>query len=265
MLHFFRKIRHDLIANSKSYKYFKYAIGEIALVVIGILIALQINNWNEEGARKQELKIYMDNLVHDLNNDITTLGIYRNINFYRYNSMQHLLVLSGQKPMSTGYTLNMPKVDTYFSPWEKPFPENYDHEFVKKVFVWTSIAGEMAVNSSTMVELRNNGLYSYIADVDLKNAIDGYYHEYERRLGRYENGNSRKFQDDWRDSLSEVGFNNEDILDSRAALDWLMNNPKATARLKTIILNAKWRFESSDYLKTSAQDLIDLINSKSSN
>jgi len=47
MLHFFRKIRHDLIANSKSYKYFKYAIGEIVLVVLGILIALQINNWNE--------------------------------------------------------------------------------------------------------------------------------------------------------------------------------------------------------------------------
>jgi len=45
----------------------------------------------------------------------------------------------------------------------------------------------------------------------------------------------------------------------------LMNDPKATARLKTLILNAKWRFESSDVLKTSAQDLIDLINSKSSN
>ena len=47
MLHFFRKIRRDLIDNSKSYKYFKYGIGEIVLVVLGILIALQINNWNE--------------------------------------------------------------------------------------------------------------------------------------------------------------------------------------------------------------------------
>ena len=244
MIPFFRRIRKKMSDDNKPIKYMRYAIGEIILVVIGILIALQINNWN---------------------NDITTLGIYRNINFYRYNSMQHLLVLSGQKPMSTGYTLNMPEVDTYFSPWEKPFPENYDHEFIKTVFVWTSIAGEIAGNSSTMVELRNNGLYSYIADVDLKNAIDGYYREYERRLGRTENGNSKKFQDDWRDSLSEVGFNNEDILDSKAALDWLMNDPKATARLKTLILNAKWRFESSDVLKTSAQDLIDLINSKSSN
>jgi len=55
MLHFFRKIRHDLIANSKSIKYLKYAIGEIVLVVLGILIALQINNRNEQ--RQSEIKI----------------------------------------------------------------------------------------------------------------------------------------------------------------------------------------------------------------
>ena len=54
MLHFFRKIRHELIANNKSFRYFKYAIGEIVLVVTGILIALYINNWNE--TRKEQVK-----------------------------------------------------------------------------------------------------------------------------------------------------------------------------------------------------------------
>ena len=48
MLKFFRKIRQNLLMENKTGKYFKYAIGEIVLVVIGILIALQINNWNEE-------------------------------------------------------------------------------------------------------------------------------------------------------------------------------------------------------------------------
>lgn len=43
----FRKIRQELSAQSKLSKYLRYAIGEIALVVIGILIALQINTWNE--------------------------------------------------------------------------------------------------------------------------------------------------------------------------------------------------------------------------
>jgi len=52
MIKFFRKIRYDLIENHKTGKYFKYAIGEIVLVVIGILIALQINNWNENRKNK---------------------------------------------------------------------------------------------------------------------------------------------------------------------------------------------------------------------
>jgi len=47
MIKFFRKIRQNLLMENKTGKYFKYAIGEIILVVIGILIALSINNWNE--------------------------------------------------------------------------------------------------------------------------------------------------------------------------------------------------------------------------
>jgi len=54
MIKFFRYIRQTLIMENKTSKYLKYAIGEIVLVVIGILIALQINNWNEQ--RKLELK-----------------------------------------------------------------------------------------------------------------------------------------------------------------------------------------------------------------
>ena len=52
MIKFFRKIRQNLLLENKTGKYFKYAIGEIILVVIGILIALNINNWNE--SRKLE-------------------------------------------------------------------------------------------------------------------------------------------------------------------------------------------------------------------
>jgi hypothetical protein len=51
-------------------KYFKYAIGEILLVVIGILIALQINNWNQEKQEQERVKAYMINLGIDLNQDI---------------------------------------------------------------------------------------------------------------------------------------------------------------------------------------------------
>lgn len=54
MIKFFRKIRKNLLTEGKTGKYFKYAFGEIFLVVIGILIALQVNNWNEE--RKDSIK-----------------------------------------------------------------------------------------------------------------------------------------------------------------------------------------------------------------
>jgi len=53
MIKFFRKFRQNLLSEGKTGKYFKYAIGEIILVVIGILIALQINNWNEQ--RKENI------------------------------------------------------------------------------------------------------------------------------------------------------------------------------------------------------------------
>ena len=48
MIKLFKNIRQRLLTEGKTGKYFKYAIGEIVLVVIGILIALQINNWNEQ-------------------------------------------------------------------------------------------------------------------------------------------------------------------------------------------------------------------------
>ena len=70
MIKFFRKIRQNLISEGKTIKYVKYAIGEIVLVVIGILIALQVNNWNEQ--RKTEAKVesifadIMDELISDI-------------------------------------------------------------------------------------------------------------------------------------------------------------------------------------------------------
>ncbi|WP_375324520.1 DUF6090 family protein [Flagellimonas sp. GZD32] len=77
MLKFYRKIRKDLLSDGKTRKYLKYAIGEIVLVVIGILIALQINNWNEnrKDARMeiQVLREISDNLGEDilsLENDV---------------------------------------------------------------------------------------------------------------------------------------------------------------------------------------------------
>ena len=69
MIKFFRKIRKNLVSENRLTRYLLYAIGEIVLVVIGILIALQINNWNEDNKGKaferEMLSQIQDNLKKD--------------------------------------------------------------------------------------------------------------------------------------------------------------------------------------------------------
>lgn len=69
MIKFFRKIRQNLLSEGKTGKYLKYAIGEIVLVVIGILIALQINNWNENRKAKNAEAKLISELLEDVKND----------------------------------------------------------------------------------------------------------------------------------------------------------------------------------------------------
>ena len=73
MIKFFRKIRQNLLTEGKTGKYFKYAIGEIILVVIGILIALQINNWNEKRKDLNKLTNILQNIAADMREDALTI------------------------------------------------------------------------------------------------------------------------------------------------------------------------------------------------
>ena len=80
MIKFFRKIRRNLLSEGKTGKYFKYAIGEIILVVIGILIALQVSNWNTNRIENQELQKSLENLYAEfkINEQILSKAIKAN-------------------------------------------------------------------------------------------------------------------------------------------------------------------------------------------
>ncbi len=80
MIKFFRAIREKLLSEGKTGKYLKYAIGEIILVVIGILIALQINNANANAKQKQQAQKYEQNIISELKNDLRKLNMLDSLN-----------------------------------------------------------------------------------------------------------------------------------------------------------------------------------------
>ena len=66
MLRFFRQLRKDQLMSEMTRKYILYAIGEILLVVIGILIALQINNWNQQRIEENRIQTYYEQIRLEL-------------------------------------------------------------------------------------------------------------------------------------------------------------------------------------------------------
>jgi len=92
MIKFFRKIRQRLLTENKFNKYLIYAVGEIVLVVIGILIALQINTWNEQRKHRVKLGSNLILIKESLENDLklidtklATLDIFENSGTYLLN------------------------------------------------------------------------------------------------------------------------------------------------------------------------------------
>lgn len=100
MIKLFRNIRKNLLAEGKTSKYLKYAIGEIILVVIGILIALQVNNWNENRKTQQRQTIFLNNIKQDLTNDLIQLNQiidYQTKKLALVNELKDELIASNKK------------------------------------------------------------------------------------------------------------------------------------------------------------------------
>jgi len=91
MIPFFRKLRKQLANDNKPLKYMRYAIGEIVLVVIGILIALSINNWNE--ARKDALleKKYLESIRKELEINIKTATSEKQFQDFQIQNVEVIL------------------------------------------------------------------------------------------------------------------------------------------------------------------------------
>lgn len=128
MIKLLRNIRQNLLNEGKTSKYLKYAIGEIFLVVIGILIALQINNWNENQKSKKDEQYVLTEVLKNLQEDATLVDeiiIHRKKTQTAINNLQKYLSSETDDSDSLQFHL------VYLLTWERYFPINNAYEILK--------------------------------------------------------------------------------------------------------------------------------------
>ena len=147
MIKLFRHIRQNLIMENKTSKYLKYAIGEIILVVIGILIALQINNWNQDRlASIEEQNIYKNlNTEFKTNKILIQDDIDQNINSMTTGKILMDLMGSDEKNLKTINTDSL-------------------------IFLFFE-SGGINFSENTVLELIQSGKMQYLKNDSLKNLI----------------------------------------------------------------------------------------------
>ena len=146
MIKFFRKIRLKLLNENKISKYLLYAIGEIVLVVIGILIALTINNLNEASKLKSKELNYLRNIKSDLHLNLTELKSYIPFRERSVNSAETIL----------GFFENKKEVDL-----------NEFNLHNLNVQIWDPLNK----NDNTFQELINSGNLAIISNDSIKNTL----------------------------------------------------------------------------------------------
>ena len=109
MIKFFRHIRKSLLQQNKTGKYFKYAIGEIVLVVIGILIALSINNWNENKKANTNFKKSLVNVFKDLEVDLNKAQDVIS-NYNRMNTISNNIIEGNYSAADYRKNMSLPRI-----------------------------------------------------------------------------------------------------------------------------------------------------------
>ena len=128
MIYFFRRIRQQLLGEGKTGRYLKYALGEILLVMIGILLALQVNNWNEERKQEQvELSV-----LKELKNDLKFSKIeLDSINIYNQEYLDDYKLIKSFIDEDRPYEDVLDEAFSSLDIWEDPFLPTMAYESLK--------------------------------------------------------------------------------------------------------------------------------------
>lgn len=139
-----------MLANNKFSKYIFYALGEIILVVIGILIALQINNWNESQKQNQQEQIILKNILKDLEKD--KIGLTKII------AARTSMAASAKIMVSYYEDVKIEKLSDYYFHWTNVLYWQFHHP--------RNITFEELVNSGNMSIIRNAQIKELLLDMN---------------------------------------------------------------------------------------------------
>jgi hypothetical protein len=173
MIKFFRRIRQNLLSEGKTAKYFKYALGEIILVVIGILIAIQINNTNQKRLDKDTLDGYLKSIAQNIESDLRRA---EKINEIRKELFPRISF--ARRRMTNEYFQLRTEV------YQEQFPPNYRYsveniDFVSKAINETWYTRYLTPNLSGFESLKNSGFLSQLQGSDLEKLLFDYYNQME--------------------------------------------------------------------------------------
>ena len=145
MIKFFRKIRQRLITENNFRKYLLYAIGEIVLVVIGILIALQINTWNQKRIAKEDERKILANLKSEFQQNRKELSGAITMNEKCMETGRFIMNLIGNDIEKIRENLPSDVIDRYNTMKKWGIPEDtYTYIFKKNLFpIIQSIVDEL--------------------------------------------------------------------------------------------------------------------------
>ncbi len=155
MIPFFRKIRKKLADDNKPLKYLRYAIGEIVLVVIGILIALTINDWNDAKKNAESELIYYCRILEDFDLDKQLIDELKDKANYRIDSSKKILLDLDSGKKEKHYILNQ--------------------------FILATRSEVYEPRNATFKDLISSGNLKLLDDITIKNSLIQYYSELENK------------------------------------------------------------------------------------
>ena len=244
----------------KTGKYFKYAIGEILLVMIGILLALQVNNWNEKRIEGEKIKAQYLSLITSLLEDKENLEAYLNIQSFRTHSLDYVLDFIGEVHNydEISSALKVPFFNSFI--WNKPIPDTLNTEFIKKAFAWSFRFRPFILNQKAINEFESTGMYSLIENENLKLQINKYYSQVQWRLVSNQHGTIDLYTSKWQSEMIEEGIYLMDMTNYSNPLSLVKDNPKRIALINNIIADSNWRAKNAIEFIQMIEELIQLID-----